>query len=389
MEELNPTKRERDITHLLGLKILIVDDEVQNLAIVKEILDLSGFEQIFLYTSPSLALKFFAEHEVDIVLLDLRMPEMTGPQLASEFERVRPGHKIPILVLTAVSDKKVRDFMLSLGGAHDFLIKPFDDQDLLNRTCNLLETRLTHKQLTDMVEKRTSQIQLAIRHLKDSRQAIIQTLGRAGEYRDEETGAHTLRMGAMSAILAQAIGWDSQQVEQLRLAAPVHDIGKIGIPDGILLKKGKLADHERLIMQEHVEIGRSILLGSLISRQSALLQAAAEIAYGHHEKWDGVGGYPRGIKGEEIPLAARIVAVADTFDALLSRRPYKEPWEPKVAINYIIESSGKQFDPRIVAAFRSCSTQLLQVQSSMADGSRANFWSKVIELAPDENTASA
>ena len=324
-------------------RILVIDDEPLNLDIVKEILNDAGYRNVTLSSRPGDALDLFMKEEFDLILLDLLMPDMSGKDFAHRLQKFRPDHGIPILVLTAVTDKKITQYMLTYGGAVDYLTKPFEGPELLARINNILTAKMNRDHLKKLVKKRTQDVWKA--HL-----STINSLARAAEFKDNETGAHIKRIGLMSRSIAEAMGWDVRRARLLQITAPLHDLGKVGIADHILLKNGPLDPDERKIMEKHTIIGALLLLESG-SCDNEMLQMAAGIALNHHEKWDGQGGYPRGISGDRIPLEARIVSCVDVFDALLSRRPYKEPWEMERAIDYIRSNSGKQFDPEIVKVF--------------------------------------
>jgi putative two-component system response regulator len=251
----------------------------------------------------------------------------------------------PIVILTAQYSKEYLLRALA-AGARDFIGKPFDRNELLMRVRNLLDAYRAHllvhnqkKVLENMVRARTDE-------LHRSRLQVVQRLGMAAEYRDEETGNHILRMSHTCALLARAIGWSEAECDLILNASPMHDIGKIGIPDAILLKPGKFEPHEWEIMKTHAVIGGKLLDGD----DSTLMHMAREIALTHHEKWDG-SGYPNGLAGEAIPQAGRIAALADVFDALTSVRPYKKAWTVDAAVAFIRENSGRNFDPALVAAF--------------------------------------
>lgn len=339
--------------------ILVVDDEVMNLDIIREIFEGAGIEKYKSTTDPYEAIELFRNEEFDLVLLDMLMPKMNGKEVAENFQKVRPDHNVPVLVLTAVADKKVARYMLSDGGAKDYLTKPFDEYELVARIKNLLEVRMSQKNLELKVKERTKEQWL-------TQVALIQALGHSAEFRDNETGAHILRIGLISQCIAQEIGWSEKKSNMLRITAPLHDLGKVGIPDHILLKEGPLDAGERKVIETHTVIGFNIL-NNTGARNSTLIKMAKNIALNHHEKWDGKGGYPRKIFGEEIPPEARIVAVSDVFDALLSKRPYKEPWAEDKALHYIRSNSGKQFEPAIVSAFLHAYPRIVELRAEYSD----------------------
>lgn len=326
-------------------KILVVDDEQVNVEILEMSLKKAGFMEVYSTNNPFQAVRLYRENEFDLVLLDISMPEMDGFEVMEQFKSIKGNNDIPILVLTALTDEKTRLRALT-AGARDFLTKPFNRNEALARIHNLLEMRFAQKRLSnynaileDTVRKRTLE-------LHDTRLEIIRRLGTAAEYRDNETGLHIMRMSLTCHLLGKAIGMNDVEADLLLNASPMHDIGKIGIPDKILQKSGSLEKEEWGIMKTHTTIGAEIIAG----HPSELLQSARVIALTHHEKWNGTG-YPQRLAGEEIPLAGRISALADVFDALTSKRPYKEPWSFEASTAMIKENSGKQFDPKLVEAF--------------------------------------
>ncbi|MCK6412369.1 MAG: response regulator [Azonexus sp.] len=328
-------------------RILVVDDEPANLKLLDKMLRAQGYTQIVLIQSPLQVLEKYREAPPDLILLDINMPEMDGFQVMQQLHALQDPLAPPIVILTAQHGQAYLLRALA-EGARDFITKPFDRVELLMRVRNLLEAqqgkRLLHDQnkvLEDMVRVRTEE-------LNSTRLQIIRRLGQAAEYRDNETGYHILRMSQVSALLASELGWDQAMCDLMLSASPMHDIGKIGIPDAVLLKPGKLDADEWAIMKTHTTIGGRLLDGD----DSGLLRTAREIALTHHEKWDG-SGYPLGLAGEDIPLTGRIVAVADVFDALTSARPYKRPWPLEEAVAYINSESGRHFDPLVVNAFNS------------------------------------
>lgn len=332
--------------------ILVVDDESSNIKLLERVLDSDGYTKIISTQNPCEVLGLYHEHACDLVLLDLNMPQMDGYMVMEQL-RLNYGNDLsPILVLTAQHLQDHRQRALD-SGALDYVTKPFDRKELLSRVRNLLEVQLARKYMreqNDILERRvldrTQELEIAHQQLYDSRMQIVRRLGRAAEYRDNETGLHIIRMSQISARLGEVAGINREQCALLLNASPMHDIGKIGIPDHILLKPGKLEPEEWEIMKTHAQIGADILDSS----DSELLNMASEIAITHHEKWDG-SGYPNGLKGKEIPLVGRIVSIADVFDALTSTRPYKKAWSVEKAMITIKEESGRHFDPELVNFF--------------------------------------
>ena len=341
-------------------KILIVDDQPANVTLIEKMLDIDGYNNVISTTDPTQVEAIYLEQNSDLVLLDLNMPVMDGYQVLAKIREVDPDYP-PIIVLTAQSDRESRIKALDLG-ARDFLAKPFDRVELMTRIRNMLEVRIMttamknqNKILDGMVKERTKE-------LNDTRLEVIRRLGRAAEYRDDMTGFHIIRMSRYSQLLALAAGMDEDEAERLLNASPMHDIGKIGIPDNVLLKPGKLDADEWKIMKTHVNIGVEILSGS----DSELMYMAAEVAQNHHEKWDG-SGYPCALAGEDIPLTGRVVAVADVFDALTTERPYKDAWPVEKAVEFLKDQRGKHFEPRLVELFVEILPDILAVREQYSE----------------------
>jgi putative two-component system response regulator len=327
-------------------RILIVDDEPANVLLLERILDEAGYPNHTATTDPRQVPAIHAQVDPDLILLDLLMPHLDGLAVMAQLRQVAsPGTFLPILVLTADMTPRAKQQALS-GGATDFLLKPFDPTEVLLRIGNLLQTRRLHLELRrhnqlleQRVRDRTAQLQAA-------HNEILERLALATEYRDDETHQHTLRVGQLSALLAAALGLPDQQVRRIRRAAPLHDIGKIGISDTVLLKPAKLTPEEFEHVKTHTLIGGRILADSSVP----VLQLGQEIALSHHERWDG-SGYPHGLQGDHIPLSGRIVTVADVFDALTHDRPYKHAWPIERALAEITAQRSRQFDPDVVDAF--------------------------------------
>ncbi|HEX9996037.1 MAG TPA: HD domain-containing phosphohydrolase [Abditibacterium sp.] len=327
-------------------KFLIVDDEFANTRLLERHLTKWGYSQILSTNDPLMVATLYSQFDPDILLLDLMMPNLDGFQVMEQLKALIPtGDHVPILVLTANITPEAKRKALA-AGAMDFLNKPFDATELSLRISNLLRTRFLHLQhqnrnviLEEMVAERTSA-------LDQAQMEILERLAQAAEFRDDDTGQHTRRVGQLSSLLAQTIGLSRFQVELIERTAPLHDVGKIAIPDAILLKPGRLTAEEFEIMKTHTTIGATLLAGG----HSDLVSMAQSIALTHHERWNG-GGYPAGLQGEAIPIEGRIVAIVDVFDALTSERPYKEAWPVEKALEEIEQQSGKQFDPVLIEAF--------------------------------------
>jgi putative two-component system response regulator len=328
-------------------RILIVDDQVANIELLKRMLEHDGYTAVESTTDSASVVPMCAQQPPDLLILDLHMPDPDGFEVLAQLQPWFQGRWFPVLVVTADVTTEAKQRALS-GGARDFLTKPFDMVEVLLRIENLLEVRFLQREarkqnlvLEQLVHDRT-------RDLDEARVEALSRLALASEYRDDATGEHTQRVGRTSAMIARVMGLPDVQVSLLRHAAPLHDVGKIGLRDSILLKTGRLTEEERDEMMTHVSIGRSILSGS----RSPLLKMAEEIAWTHHERWDGKG-YLTGLTGDQIPLSGRIVAVADVFDALTHKRPYKDAWPIDDAVTQIVAESGTHFDPMVVDAFRS------------------------------------
>ncbi len=352
----------------LASKVLIVDDKPVNVDLLETMLMMAGFKNVSSTTEPRDVEGMYAREQYDLILLDIRMPHMDGFEVMQALSKTIDEDYLPVLVLTAQKDMQTRMRALELG-AIDYVTKPFDNNEVLNRINNILLIRKLFNERKDYavllekkVQERTQDLLQRTLELEHTRHAIIRCLGRAGEYRDNETGNHVLRMSKSSQVLALAAGLTEQQAELIVDASPMHDIGKIGIPDRILLKPGKLDDDEWQVMQQHVAIG-----GEILSEDgSELMKMAHTIAMSHHEKWDG-SGYPQGIKGESIPIEGRISAICDVFDALTSERPYKKAWTVADAQKLINESSGFHFDPTLVELFNQVLPDILKIREDYSD----------------------
>jgi putative two-component system response regulator len=335
------------------VRILVIDDEEMNIEMLRRVLEPEGYSRFVTTTDPRQALALYREHHPDLILLDLKMPYLEGHEVLALFrEEIPPDTYLPILVLTSDGSSEAKRRALS-GGARDFLTKPLSPIEVRLRIRNLLETRFLHlamqnqnQWLEERVRERTAELTRRTVELEEARVEILQRLARAAEFRDDETGQHTQRVGRTAALLAEGLGIAPSEVEVIRRAAPLHDIGKIGIPDAVLLKGGRLSLDEFEVMKTHTLIGADILSGSSVP----LLATGREIALTHHEHWDG-SGYPSGLAGDAIPLSGRAVAVADVFDALTHPRPYKAAWPAEAALEEIRREAGRQFDPEIAQAF--------------------------------------
>jgi len=325
-------------------RLLIVDDEDANIEVLQRILTRAGFTRIFTSNDSRQATALYVEHRPDLILLDLHMPHLDGLEVMDQLNEIAEASYLPILILSGDLTPEARRDALSRG-AKDFVNKPFQQDELLLRIKTLLETRFLYIQIQSQNQLLEAKVRERTRELVEAQIEIIQRLAVAAEFRDDNTGQHTHRVGQMSALLAKQLGLADSQVALIRRAAEMHDVGKIGVPDGILMKMGKLTVEEFEIVKTHTTIGARILSGG----KFPLLRLAEEIAFSHHERWNGEG-YAN-LRGADIPLAGRIVAVADVFDALTQQRPYKPAWPVAEAIAEIDLQRSRQFDPAVVDAF--------------------------------------
>lgn len=383
-------------------RIMLVDDEPLNVLTFRQHLKQAGYTEFITTSNASEALAMVRSESPDVVLLDINMPEVSGLDILRVMGLDPALQHIPVLVLTAATDPGVRRKALNLG-ASDFLSKPIDPDELLPRIRNAIIL----KQHFDMVSSETArleqQVERRTRQLEATRQQLILSLARAAEHRDNDTGNHVLRVGRYSAIIAAELGYPEKRLLMLEQAAQLHDVGKIGIPDSILFKPGKLDPDEYELIKKHCALGKQIIEpisekdyallkthtrrgeSLLHVRSSPLLMLAARIAQTHHEKWDGTG-YPLGLSGEDIPLEGRIVAVADVFDALSSARPYKKPFSREQCFEILRSGRGQHFDPRALDAFFARSEEIIDTQLLLMDEeSRVN----AEEFTADEPADSA
>ncbi|MBF0620994.1 MAG: two-component system response regulator [Magnetococcales bacterium] len=334
--------------------VLIVDDTPENVDVLRGIL--SQHYRIQVATNGRLALKIaFSPAPPDLILLDVMMPELDGYETCRLLKKDDRTSDIPVLFVTAKSDVKDETHGLSIGAA-DYLVKPVSPPIVLARVKTHLAINDKRKLLQDQVEARTAQLQERSKELFETRVEVIRQLGRAAEYRDNETGMHVIRMSRFVRLLALKSGLSQPEADQIMYASMMHDIGKIGIPDTILLKPGKLTNEEFDIIKSHPEIGHNIIG----KQQANLLSMGGLIALSHHEKWNG-RGYPNGLAGEEIPLVGRFCAIGDVFDALTSIRPYKKAWSVDDALKLIIDEAGEHFDPKLAQMFVGMKSQIVEI----------------------------
>ncbi len=327
-------------------KVLIVDDESTGRTILAKIIQQAEDDvSVESFESPLEALQWLDKNHPDLIITDYRMPDINGVELIKQIRAKPACQDIPIMMITVVSEKSVRYDALE-AGATAFLTRPIDQIECRTSCRNLLKLHEQQSIIQDRADWLARQVEVATQQIVSREHETLLRLAKAGEYRDEVTGNHVVRMAKYSREIAEALGLSEKECDEIEYAAPMHDIGKIGIQDKILLKPGKFEQHEWMTMQQHTIIGHSILSNS----QSRYIQTGSIIALNHHERFDGTG-YPNGISGKDIPLVARIVAVADVYDALVSSRPYKRAWEIKDAQEYLHRHAGTQFDPICVEAF--------------------------------------
>lgn len=327
------------------MNIVIVDDTPTNVtlmrALVRKIEDCSAV----CFTDSAEGLQWSLDNDPDLVIVDYMMPEPDGLEFIRRLRHSRPAPETPVLMVTADHEKEIRYEALERG-ATDFLTKPLDRIEFNSRVKNMIALRRSHLALANRATLLASEVRRATAEIHAREKETLMRLARAAEFRDPETGAHIMRMAHFSRLIAAGLGLSDEDQDRIVQAAPMHDVGKLGTPDHILLKPARLEPEELAIMRRHAEIGFEILKDSA----SPILRAGAVIALSHHERYDG-SGYPNRLSGEDIPLEGRIVAVADVFDALTSERPYKHAWELERAAGYLRRESGRHFDPRCVEAF--------------------------------------
>lgn len=358
----------------LSAKICIVDDEPVNIKVVKKYLQIAGYTNFVTTTDSPGAMQLIRAEKPDVILLDIMMPQVSGLDILQQVRSDTDLSHLPVLILTASTDNDTKKSALDRG-ATDFLAKPVEPADLVPRIRNALVVKAHHDHLAQYSQELEREVDLRTAELEQSRIHAVHCLARAAEYRDDDTGRHVIRVGRYASIIARQLGYSEEQATVLELAAQLHDVGKIGIRDAILLKPGKLDDAEFAEMKRHCEYGRTIIQPDAPATtpqqrkyfdRTSLLDLAADIAFTHHERWDGKG-YPSKIAAEQIPLEGRITAVADVFDALSSKRPYKQPFPLEKCLSILREGRGTQFDAAVVDAFFTRLAEITQVQQNLAD----------------------
>ncbi len=364
--------------------IMIVDDEPINIKVAEKFLTLEGYSQFVTTTNPKEAVRLAIEKQPSILLLDIMMPEISGLDILREIRADEQMFDLPVIILTATTDQTTKHEALQLG-ASDFLLKPVDATELSTRVRNCLAAKAYHDHLRKYATHLEQEVSLRTRDIEQAHAELLICLARAAEYRDDDTGNHVRRVGRYAEIIARHLDLDEAFIQVLAQAAPLHDIGKIGIPDAILHKPGKLEPEEMELMRKHCGYGKRIVtiqinddemqsfrthadIGAKIlqSECSPVLKMASRIALTHHEYWDGTG-YPLGLAGEDIPLEGRITAVADVFDALSTKRPYKDAFPYNKCVEIMTGERGTHFEPRLIDAFLSCRSQIIKIQCDLAE----------------------
>ncbi len=382
-DQINEELADRVSSRRSSATIMLVDDEAINVKVAKKYLEQFGYENFIINTDPLESLNLIRQHRPDLILLDVMMPHISGIEILNTVRREKELAGIPVIILTAAVDRETRLEVLK-AGATDFLTKPVDPAELQPRVENVLNAKAYHDHLVNYADELEKEVQARTRELVDSREEVIHCLARAAEFRDDDTGQHVIRVGRYTGLIASELGFDRRAVQLIEQAAQLHDVGKIGIPDEILLKPGKLTREEFEAMQRHAAYGKNIIdklpqstdhspydhaqigLRILESRHSPILKLAGRIALTHHERWDG-SGYPLGLAGTDIPLEGRITAVADVFDALSTKRPYKLPFPIQKCFEILEDGRGSHFDPEVLDAFFRCRDEVVQIQIEFAD----------------------
>jgi putative two-component system response regulator len=344
-----------------GARILVVDDNEDQLDLMEVMLRRQGYAHIELTADPVSVAASYSASPYDLILLDMEMPVMNGIDVMRQLKGELHGEFMPVIVLTAHEGAEVRLQALK-EGARDYIAKPFVDAEFAHRIRNHLEVRMLYREREMQNEILEQKVAERTEELKETQAEILRRLAKAGEFRDNDTGNHVTRVSHRVRALARAAGVNAHLTEMIYMASPLHDIGKIGVPDYILLKKGRLNDEEMAIMRKHVDYGVEMLGNN----PAPVLRVACSIAQNHHEKWDG-SGYPKALAGDAIPIEARIVAICDVFDALTSVRPYKVAWTVEAAIGFLKEQAHRHFDPTLVELFVNILPEIEAIRSRFSD----------------------
>jgi len=385
-EQVDTVSVDRESIAIRQSKIMIVDDEQLVIRVVRRFLSSDGYENFFTITDPRQALEAIDREKPHVVLLDIMMPHITGLDLLKVRQKTASLQHIPFIILSANSEAQIKRDALKLG-ATDFLSKPVDPSDLTVRVQNALIVKRHHDHLANHAIELERQVRKRTKQIEKSREQIIHCLARAAEYRDNETGEHVIRVGKYCSIIAAQLGFHPDYCREIELAAQLHDVGKIGIPDSVLLNPGKLNNEEFEVMKTHCGLGMQIMEplsrpeGERIRRHadmggfimdgvdSPMLELAATIARTHHEKWDGTG-YPNQLKGQNIPIEGRICCVADVYDALCSERPYKPKFPIKKCLEIMLSERGTRFDPIVLDAFFDRIAEIEQIRKNYDDADK-------------------
>lgn len=342
--------------------VIIIDDQSITRMILQELIgSIDKDVHTECFADPTEALDWANNNNVDLVITDYKMPQMDGIKFINLFRQIPGYDDVPIMIVTCIEDQSIRYNALE-SGANDFVTKPIDHIECRARCRNLLIMSKQRKMIKDRAFLLESEVHKKTLELQEREQETLIRLAKAGEYRDEDTGNHIIRISRYSRLIAEEMALHEETCDLIARAAPMHDIGKIAIPDAILMKPARLTDNEFKIMQHHTLVGYDILKDS----PSKYLQAGSVIALSHHEKYNGEG-YPQGLKGDKIPLEARIVAIADVFDALVTKRPYKEDWPLNKAFDYIDQERGKHFDPACAEIFLKKSEAVTAIHHELAE----------------------
>jgi putative two-component system response regulator len=356
-------EKSRIMDDIFQSNILICDDSVSNIMMLRALLISEGFERVIGITDPEKVVPMLQESDFDLLILDIEMPVLDGFGVMESIENSPLKNRPTILVVTGSTKVETRNRALQ-SGAQDFINKPIDEVEAVLRARNLLVAHTSFKSKINTVSILEKKIEARTQELSEANQFLITSMALIAEFKDKETGKHVLRVGQYARILAEVYGLVPEICYLIEKAAPLHDLGKIAIPDSVLLKKGPLDKAERKVMDGHCKIGADILF----SRTSMLVSMASTIALSHHERWDGAG-YPSGLAGESIPIEGRITAIADVFDALTTTRPYKEAWTVNEAVAHLEQGAGHHFDPNLVALFIKNLESILEIKNTYSDDS--------------------
>lgn len=342
--------------HIQNAHILVIDDQKLHALFLKGILQQEGYKYVECLLDPLRTVATCKEFRPDLIVLDMHMPQLDGFQVMEQLHDFRVNHYLPILAISADKSSEIR-LRAMQSGANDFLNKPFENLEILIKIRNMIELRILHSQVSDQNKILEFKVMERTKELRYTQFDIIRRLAQAAEFRDGDTGIHILRMSQYCQKLGEKLGLGESECELLHHASLLHDVGKIGIPDSILLKPGKLTTEEFEIMKTHTTIGAKLLAGS----DSPVMKMAEVIALTHHERWDGKG-YPYGIREDEIPFVGQICSICDVFDALTSERPYKKAWSAEAAVGEISQMKNLNFNPRIVESFMEILPKIRQIQ---------------------------